>query len=266
MMRRLGIVMGMLVVTPAVATGQLKIRQSFAAAAQENKPASFHWTSEDHPEDASYVTIDLAARYEFDFGRLIGAPTAEWHKLTRQGKEYDRYTLGASGELILPQITLPWAGSPYIAAAAGYERERVTDKDGIAASVAATLFSRARWAPGSQNALWKNSMLRYYPHIGLQRYPAASDSLGAVTLRFFRVNAEFWPVIGRVQGLASYSRSAEIGDEHLTGDLDALSLSLNVYLDDAGRFAFGADFIDGLQPKESFHDVRRTVLGFKVKI
>jgi hypothetical protein len=69
------------------AFGQLMIRESFAAATQAQKPASFLWTVEKFPDDIGFGTIDIGARYAIDWGEIIAGPTVEYHKLTRESRE-----------------------------------------------------------------------------------------------------------------------------------------------------------------------------------
>lgn len=246
--------------------GQLMVRESFAAATQAAKPASFLWTVEKSPADIGFGTIDAGIRYAFEWNNFIAGPTIEWHKLTREDKEYDRYSIGGSGELLLPIINIPWLGNPYATGQLSYERNRLTKEEGLGWSISSTFFSRSTAAPGSQNQLWTNSMIRYYPHFGIERHPAVSESITNATLSFLQLNIEFWPWIGRVQGLTSYTIVRKIKGEGLPNNLNRLSLSINYYLDSNERIGIGVEYSDFTSPKDGFKKIRRTIMGFKVKI
>ena len=246
--------------------GQLMIRESFAAAAQAQKPAAFLWTVEKSPDNIGFGTIDIGVRYAIDWGEFIAGPTVEYHKLTRESREYDRYSIGGSGELMLPFFEIPWLGSPYLTGQIAYEHNRIDNKDGLAWSLSGTFFSRSTAAPGSQNKLWENSMMRYYPHIGVEKHPAVSDIISNATLGFIQLNFEFWPWIGWMQILGTYTIVKKLNAEILPNELNRSSLSINLYLDPNERIGLGAEYLDSASPKDGFERVRRTVIGLKVKL
>lgn len=248
------------------AFGQLMIRESFAAASQAQKPATFLWTIEKSPDDVRFGTIDIGVRYPIEWRGLTAGPTVEYHKLSRESKEYDRYSIGGSGELMLPFLDISWLGSPYLTGQIAYEHNRIDNKDGLAWSLSGTFFSRSKAAPGSQNILWENSMIRYYPHIGLEKHPAVSDIITNATLGFIQLNFEFWPSIGQIQILGAYSIVRQLNAETLPDDLNRSSLSVNIFLDPNERIGFGAEYLDSASPKDGFEKVRRTVIGLKVKL
>jgi hypothetical protein len=250
----------------ADALGQLMIRESFAAATQAQKPASFLWTIEKAPDNIGFGTIDIGVRYAIDRGEFIAGPTIEYHKLSRESNEYDRYSIGGSGELLLPFFEIPWLGSPYLTGHIAYENNRINNVDGLALSLSGTFFSRSAAAPGSQNKLWENSVFRYYPHIGVEKHPAVSDIISAVTLGFVQLNFELWPWIGRIQILGNYTIVKNFNAESLHDDLNRSSLSINLFLDPEERFGFGAEYLNSASPRDGFKKVRRTVIGFKVKL
>jgi hypothetical protein len=247
------------------AFGQLMIRESFAAASQAQKPASFLWTIEKSPDNIGFGTIDIGVRYAIDWGEFIAGPTVEYHKLSRESNKYDRYSIGGSGELLLPVIEIPWLGSPYLTGHIAYENNRIDNKDGLAWSLSGTFFSRSTAAPGSQNRLWENSMFRYYPHIGVEKHPAVSDVITDATLGFIQLNFELWPWIGRIQILGNYTIVKKLNDESLPDDLNRSSLSINLFLDQNERVGFGVEYMDSASSKDGFQRVRRTVIGLKVK-
>jgi hypothetical protein len=248
------------------AFGQLMIHESFAAASQAQKPATFLWTIEKSPDDIRFGTIDIGVRYAIDWGEVIAGPTVEYHKLSRESKEYDRYSIGGSGELLLPFLEIPWLGSPYFSGQIAYEHNRIDNKDGLAWSLSGTFFSRSAAAPGSQNKLWENSMIRYYPHIGVEKHPAVSDIITNATVGFIQLNLEFWPLIGRIQILGAYAIVKQFNAETLPNDLNRASVSINLFLDPNERIGFGAEYLDSASPKDGFEKVRRTVIGLKVKL
>jgi hypothetical protein len=246
--------------------GQFMVRESFSAASQAAKPASFFWTIEKEPDDVQFGTLDIGVRYAFDWGYLIAGPTAEWHRLTRENQEYDRITFGASGEVPATFVTIPWLGSPYLTGQFSYERNRILEEDGVSWSLAGTFFSNSGWAPGSQNRLWDRSMLRYYPHAGLEHYPAVSAAIEDATLGYIRFNLEFWPWMGRIQALGSYSVVGRVSGENLPDNLNRLSLSLNIYVDPSERVGIGVEYLDSAGAADGFERVRRTLFGLKLKI
>lgn len=266
-----------ILLSPCAAQGQgalksvmekIQVRQSFAAATQETKPASFLWTVEEEPGEAEFATIDLAVRYPLEkhvgIGNLIAGPTAEWHKLTREGKAADKVMVGGSGELVVSGIRVPWFGSPYLSGDLGVERDRELNETGLSYSAAVTFRSNSEFAPGDASDLWKGSFLRYYVWVAVEQHANVTDEISDATVGLLRMNVEFFP-FGGVQLLGSYSWADELGSDDLPSDLDRRTASINVYLDSEERFAVGVDYVNGSVPKEAFGQVERAVFGFKVK-
>ena len=268
-MRR-SVVLGLILLaaTPKVGFSQVEVRKSFAAASQQNKPATFTWVSESSPTDIAFASIDAAIRYAVDtaisLGTVIGGPVFEWHRLTKEDGETDRVSIGTAGELAVTPVRLGWLGSPFLVASGSYEIDRVGDADGLTAATALTFYSSADWAPGSQTRLFANGMFRYYPWVGVERRAQVSDSISGVSFAFAKVTGELWPHIGRMQILASYLMRGELGDAQLKGGLDQLSISANLYFADE-RVGFGMEFENGENPSEGFAIVDRLTVGFKVK-
>ncbi|GGE96309.1 hypothetical protein [Pseudoalteromonas gelatinilytica] len=277
----------------------VEIRKTFKGSAIDSaSPASFNISGGSGSD--TYHNIDLAIKikeHEFDFdrqgvwrGRMY--PTVEFHKNSDENNESENAQAALSFEFerglgSCAQDKSPFCTSMFWDAAFKVKRDSHNDKTTQNVSLFAT-YSKAgkggSYGPNSIIVFGDEALkLIYLPLLGFEYHrnlPIEEkvdgekvEVAGAVDEYFAvaRLNLGITPFAKaldeKLKLVVDYSFRSTLGSNDLIDDSNAfIDVSLDFYLDEKDRLAFGFNYSHGKSPSRNFLDEEKWGIGFKFKL
>ncbi len=264
------------------AKNKISIRKSFSGTSKdEGNPASFIWYK-DFQNNSNYTNIDLGIKVsEYPFlnnsKKILATafPSFEWHKdysnssslknALNAGINFEFYTLlnleNRKNNHLAPVFTGSFK----------YGNDYVKKIETFQSKVFISFLGDGKLAPGKQTRSNNGSFkFRYYPYTGFENYIRTSGPSQSATIWSSRIFFEYYPISTPLrryfQLTFDYTYRYILTDNlYNNGNMNWLSLGINIYPYGRDEFGFGIDFNNGNDPNNNFTKTDKLDFGVKIK-
>jgi hypothetical protein len=259
----------------------ISIRKSFDGSKKdEEKPANFFWGHDFH-EKFDFTTIDAGLKIsqiellKHTNSALLFFPKLEWHKDgSNKDKKKSSFATGINAEFFPVRARtngLPGGLklAPFILGSFDYQNDYIKKLRTIKPKGFLSFFSNATGLPGS-SIRSGGLFFRYYPYTGFEYFQSTDSTSKRASYWTSRLFFELYPIAAGkgdfVQITFDYSYRVKVKDNlYQKGNVNWLSVGLNIYPDGKGKIGFGLDYSRGDDPANSFAETDKISFGLKLK-